>query len=108
MISKSFTSKIICYKKGDHFLAVALDFDLMDQGICMIEALQRLESNIQSYLKVCIEDNETDDEIYRKAPQKYFDLLELFQELDNKKKDSMSGQRTFNTKDIVKHTCSRV
>ncbi|MBI5753972.1 hypothetical protein HZA40_02400 [Candidatus Peregrinibacteria bacterium] len=103
-----FTSKIICYKKDQLFLAVALNFDLISEGSSMPEALTRLDNNVKSYLVMCLEDNETDEQIYRKAPKKYFDMYELFRELDEKREDKFLGQMTFNNAQIVKHSCNLV
>ena len=105
-MKRSFTTKIICYKKNDQFLAVALNFDLIDEGDCMGEALSRLEENIVSYLIMCVKEKENDESIYRKAPKKYFDLHGLFVELQGKKAENkFLGELTFNRDKLVKHTC---
>lgn len=109
MASRSFRSKVICYKKDDCFLAVALDFDLMVQGKTMGEAMDRIDDNIRSYLKMCLEDNEIDKQIYRRASKKYYDLYDLFLELGKKRtekgktryKEQCLANLTFNKASLV-------
>jgi len=84
MKSRIFKDRIIAYKKTDKFLAVSLEFDLLAEGKDMIQALKRLHDATTGYLKTCYEDNETDKEIYRKAPKKYQDMYDLFMELSEK------------------------
>lgn len=85
MKKKTFHAREIVYKKESRFLAVSLDFDLMAEGFTMGEALDRLHDGTVGYLSMCCKGNESDKEIYRKAPKKYFDMHELFRELDAKK-----------------------
>ena len=108
-MKRNFSTKVICYKKNNKFLAVALDFDLLDEGNCIGEALAKLEENIISYLRMCIKENENDKNIYRKAPKKYYDLYELFIELqkkhEEKNKNKFLGELSFNRENLDKHTC---
>ncbi len=88
MPTRFFKDRIIAYKKGEKYLAVSLEFDLMADGKTIKQSLDRLHDATSGYLQVCCEDNETDEEIYRQAPKKYQDLYKLFVELtENKKKD---------------------
>ncbi|MCK5472258.1 hypothetical protein KAI54_03670 [Candidatus Gracilibacteria bacterium] len=78
--------RVIAYKKGDIYLAVSLEFDLLAEGKTIKEALDRLHDAVLGYLKICCSDNELDEEIYRKAPKKYQNLYDLFIEIDAKKR----------------------
>ena len=80
-----FKDRIIAYKKGDIYLAVSLEFDLLAEGNTIKEALDRLDDATKGYLKMCCLDGEPDSEVYRKAPKKYQSIYELFVELDKKK-----------------------
>lgn len=86
MSTRFFKDKIIAYKQGEKYLAVSLEFNLMAEGKTIKESLDRLHDATSGYLQICCEDNETDEEIYRKAPKKYQDLYQLFVELTEKKK----------------------
>ena len=86
MSSRFFRDRIIAYKKGGTYLAVSLEFDLLTEGCSIKEALERLHDATFGYLQTCYQENETDNEIYRKAPKKYQDLYELFIELSEKKR----------------------
>lgn len=112
MLSKMFKDRIVAYKKGDKYLAVSLEFDLLAEGTSIIQAIKRLNDATIGYLKMCCEDNEPDSEIYRKAQKKYQDIYYLFIELSSKKikkddekkkeielmkKETLSVQRTYNT-----------
>jgi hypothetical protein len=103
MASRSFKTRVIAYRKSDGFIAVALDFDLLDEGGSLSESLCRLEKNINSYLIACLEDKETDEEIYRQSPKKYQQMYEMFQEWQQEKKweDKMLGVQSFNSKQLV-------
>jgi hypothetical protein len=76
-MKRTFVARQIAYKKGSKFLAVCLDFDLIAEGKTMGEAIDRLRDAILGYLVMSIKDNEKDEEIYRKAPKKYFDLAQI-------------------------------
>lgn len=105
-MKRNFTTKIICYKKKEGFIAVALDFDLIDEGGSLSEALSRLEENILGYLKMCLNEEETDKNIYRKAPKKYFDLYDLFVDLKKKQTpNKFSGELTFKRDKLDEYTC---
>lgn len=95
MFMRSFNSKIIGYKKGEYFIAVALEFDIVTQGDTLMEALNNLNDAVKGYLLVGIQDNETDEQIYRKAPKKYFDLYNLFLEFDEDKRKSRKYEDRF-------------
>lgn len=71
MLERFFKDRIIAYKKNTTYLAVSLEFDLMAEGKSIRQALERLYDATSGYLQMCCEDNETDEEIYRKAPKKY-------------------------------------
>src|SRR4030042_6241728 len=115
MTSRIFRDRIIAYKKGNKYLAVSLEFDLLAEGDSLIQSLERLLDATSGYLKMCCEENEPDTEIYRKAEKKYQDLYELFVELTEKKskkeaekkkekelreKGIFSSQLTYNTKEL--------
>ena len=86
MSSGFLKDRVVAYKKGDAYLAVSLEFDLLAQGKTIKEALDRLHDAVLGYLETCCMDNESDEEIYRKAPKKYQSLYDLFVELDSKKR----------------------
>jgi hypothetical protein len=104
MQRKKFTSQLVAYKKGNVFIAVALDFDLFVEGSSLGNALNMLDESIRGYLIMCIEDGESDDQIYRKAPQKYFDIRSLIideakkvrKTATNKVKEPFFGTTTIN------------
>jgi hypothetical protein len=101
MKQRIFKVREIAYKKGSKFLAVSLDLDLMAEGETMGQAIDRLREATDGYLKMCCKDGESDKEIYRKAPQKYFDLYELFRELDGKSEkkpiENFVGKATYHS-----------
>ncbi|MFA5829050.1 MAG: hypothetical protein WC843_00935 [Candidatus Gracilibacteria bacterium] len=100
MKHRIFTVREIAYKKDSKFLAVSLDLDLMAEGKTMGQAIDRLREATIGYLSMCCKDNESDKEIYRKAPKKYFDLYELFKELNEKSTsktiENFVGKATYN------------
>lgn len=105
MKQRIFHAREIVYKKGDRFLAISLDFDLMAEGFTMGEALDRLHDATIGYLSMCYKEKESDKEIYRKAPKKYFDMYELFKELDAKKKkrpfaENFIGKATYSSSQL--------
>ncbi|HBB02460.1 MAG: hypothetical protein US89_C0012G0037 [Candidatus Peregrinibacteria bacterium GW2011_GWF2_38_29] len=110
-MKRIFTTKVICYKKNDKFIAVALDFDLLDEGDCMVKALSNLHENIISYLKMCVKEHESDKNIYRKAPKKYYDICDLFVELqkkhEEKNENKFLGNLSFNSEHFDKHACCK-
>jgi len=71
MTSRIFKDRIIAYKKDDKYLAVSLEFDLLAEGDSIMKSLKRLNDATLGYLKMFIEDDEPDFEIYRKAPKKF-------------------------------------
>jgi hypothetical protein len=77
MSLRFFRDRVIAYKNNNNYLAVSLEFDLLAEEDNMQKALERLYCARDGYLKLCYEDNETDEEIYRKASKKYFDKLSL-------------------------------
>lgn len=81
-----FKDRVIAYKKGNIYLAVSLEFDLLSEGKTIKETLDRLYDATFGYLKNCCLENEPDEEVYRKASKKYQKLYELFVELDGKKR----------------------
>ncbi len=85
MKNSSFQSRVFVYKKKNLFVGVALDFDLIVQGKNMVEALERLNDGVRTYLRMCTDENESDQEIYRKAPNKYFKLYDFLLDLQKKK-----------------------
>lgn len=85
MKDRVFAVREIAYRKDSGFLAVSLDLDLIAEGHTMGQAIDRLHEATIGYLSVCFKDKESDKEIYRKAPKKYFDLYDLFKELDDKR-----------------------
>lgn len=100
MKKRIFHAREIVYKKGGRFLAISLDFDLMAEGFTMGEALDRLHDATLGYLSMCLKENENNKEIYRKAPKKYFDMYELFKELDERKQkgkivENFVGEATY-------------
>lgn len=112
MRSRMFKDRIIAYKKGDLYLAVSLEFDLLAEGNSIMQAVKRLRDATIGYLEMCCKDNESDSEIYRKAPKKYQDVYDLFIELSKKgakgndqkkkekklmEKETSSLQFTYNT-----------
>ena len=103
MKNRIFKVREIAYKKDMKFLAVSLDLDLMAEGKTMGQAIDRLREATIGYLTMCCKDNESDKEIYRKAAKKYFDMYDLFKELDEKKKnktkpvENFIGKATYNT-----------
>jgi hypothetical protein len=107
MKHRTFTVREIAYKKDSKFLAVSLDLDLMAEGKTMGQAIDRLREATVGYLNMCCKDNEPDKEIYRKAPKKYFDLLDLFKELDEKKKGKSKTIENFVGKATYNHSISQ-
>ncbi len=105
MKQRIFKVREIAFKKNSKFLAVSLDLDLMAEGNTMGQAIDRLREATVGYLSMCCKDNESDKEIYRKAPKKYFDLYELFKELDEKKKtknvENFIGKNTYNSSNLA-------
>ena len=108
MKKRVFHTRIIAYKKKDIYIGVALDFDLVVQGDSIQQALQHLHESITGYLLMCVEDNESHEQIYRPAPKKYFDLHSLFLELQAKGKttkpkykESFLGTLEFNKKNLT-------
>ncbi len=109
MKPRSFQTRIISYKKDKLYLGVALDFDLLVQGASMGKVMERLDDCITSYLIECVNDNEKEEDIYRRAPKKYFDIYELFLDLEKKAKskevekykDKFLGTRTFSEKSLA-------
>ena len=107
MKSRSFSTRIIAYKKGDHYLGVALDFDLMVQSESLEQALYELKSCIESYLITCVQENESDEDIYRVATKKYQNLHGLFVELQMKNERSKGhienylGTLSYNQKELA-------
>ena len=83
---RTFKSKVIAYKKGNKYISCSLDFDLFAEGDNIQQSLERLYDAIRGYLKVSLEDNETDEEIYRSAPKKYHNLYDIFTDLINKQR----------------------
>ena len=115
MSPRIFKDRILAYKKGETYLAVSLEFDLMAEGNSIEQAFDRLQDATAGYLKMCCNDNEPDSEIYRKAPQKYQNIYDLFIELSKKKrkreseekkeeqlreKETSTIQRTYNTQNL--------
>lgn len=88
MSSRIFKTRLIVYRKNDYYLAIALDFDLMDQGSTFAETLGRLDKNIRSYLSACLVEGESDTEIYRQASKKYQDMFDMFEEWEKNKRNS--------------------
>lgn len=105
MAGKVFTSKVIAYKKDDRFIAVALNFDLVVEGETMGQAIDYLDESVIGYLKMCLEDGESNAEIYRDAPQKYFKMYDLFLELEEQDKVKYGkqylGMAKFDKKELV-------
>ncbi len=83
---RTFKSKVIAYKKGDRYISCSLAFDMFAEGNSIQQSLERLDDAIRGYLKVSLEDNETDEEIYRQAPKKYHNLYDIFTDLINKRR----------------------
>lgn len=105
MQARFFIAREMVYPKDSKYLAVSLDFDLFAEGSTKGEALDRLREASIGYLSVCLEDNEPDEKIYRKAPKKYIDIYDLLKELDeNKKKNSLTGfagQEVYNERELT-------
>ena len=106
-MKRTFHSKVIAYRKDDAFLAVALDFDILAEGYTMGDALDKLQDAINGYLAMCLADKESDKEIYRKTEKKYFDIYNLFEELDDKKAqkeliklDGFAGLKVYNPTEL--------
>jgi hypothetical protein len=91
-MNKIFQTRVVIYKKDNLYLGVALDFDLLVQGKSPSQTMARLDDCIGSYLKMCLKDNESDEEIYRKASKKYFDVYNLFLDLQKQKVKSKKEQ----------------
>ena len=115
MPPRIFKDRIIAYKKGGNYLAVSLEFDLLAEGNSIMQAFERLQDATAGYIKMCCDDNEPDNKMYRKSPQKYQNMYDLFIELsekkrkketEKKKEEAMSEkeisamQRTYNTQNI--------
>ena len=103
MRTRTFRDRVIAYKKGDKYLAVSLEFDLLAEGKNVMQALERLHDASSGYLQMCCKDNETDEEIYRKAPKKYQDMYHLFVELsekDRKKEGEKKKEKALMAKEI--------
>lgn len=101
---RTFTVRQIVYKKDSKYLAVSLDLDLLAEGKTMGEAMDSLHEASIGYLTMCLQDNESDEIIYRKAPKKYFDLYELFKELDAKKsqvKENFIGKAIYKSSEFI-------
>lgn len=93
MASRIFKDRIIAYKKGKKYLAVSLEFDLLAEGKTIIQALERLHEATSGYLEMCCQENESDSEIYRKAPKKYQNIYDLFVDLSEKKRKKEEEKR---------------
>lgn len=93
MPQRIFKDRIIAYKKEGTYLAISLEFDLLAEGNSIVQAFKRLHDATEGYLKMCCEDNESDAEIYRKAPQKYQNMYDLFIELTEKKRKKQSEKK---------------
>ncbi len=83
---RTFKDRVIVYKKGQKYISASLEFDILAEGKNPIQAIERLYEATSGYLEMCCKDNESDDEIYRKAPKKYQDMYNLFVELAEKKR----------------------
>lgn len=81
MPKRYFQDRIVVYKDEGQYVAVSLEFDLFAEGDNPMITLKRLFDATIGYLKVCIEDNEPDMVIYRKAPKKYQDMFDKSQTL---------------------------
>ena len=95
MKPRTFHTRVIAYKKGDIYLGVALDFDLLVQGDSLNEALVELKNGITSYLMSCMKDNEADEKIYRTAPKKYLRLHDLFLDLQKNQEQSKQYEENY-------------
>lgn len=102
-MKRTFTAREIVYKKNSKYLAVSLDFDLFAEGSTSGEAMDRLHEASVGYIIMSCEDNESDENIYRKAPKKYFDIYELLKELDEKKKKitGFAGRVVYNPRELI-------
>lgn len=104
---RTFTAREMVYRKGSKYLAVSLDFDLFAEGSTLGEAMDRLREASIGYITISCKDGERDEEIYRLAPKKYFDVYELLKELDEKKKklekiqDGFTGKTTYNSQKVA-------
>lgn len=93
MPTRFFKDRVIAYKKGGCYLAVSLEFDLLAEGDSIKQALDHLYEATSGYLKMCCLDEESDEEIYRKAPEKYQSIYGLFVELDAKKRKRLEEKK---------------
>ena len=94
MSLRFFRDRVIAYKKGEIYLAVSLEFDLLAEGGSIEEALKRLYDATIGYINTCCSDGEVDREIYRKAPKKYQTMYELFVELNKKERKKEEEKKT--------------
>ncbi|MBD3330265.1 hypothetical protein GF354_01910 [Candidatus Peregrinibacteria bacterium] len=104
MKARTFVDKVIAYKKEKIYIAVSLEFDLIAEGKSIMQALERLHDATSGYLEMCCKDNETDEEIYRKAPKKFQDMYDLFVELSEKKRkrdDEKLKEKKFREKETL-------
>lgn len=88
-----FKDKIIAYKKGEKYIAVSLEFDLIAEGKDIMSALSRLRDSTEGYLEMCCKENEPDSEIYRKAPTKYQKIYDLFVDISKNEHNVSSSKR---------------
>ncbi|MFH1534138.1 MAG: hypothetical protein ABID64_04370 [Nitrospirota bacterium] len=93
MKTRTFADRVIAYKKDHNYLAVSLEFDLLAEGNSIMQALERLHDATSGYLEMCCKEEESDEEVYRKAPKKYQDMYDLFVELSEKKRKKETEKR---------------
>ena len=78
-MKKVFPAQEMAFKEKDgSFYAVSMSFGLFAEGETAEEALKRLSEATIGYLKMCLEGNEKDKDIYRGVPKEYNKMYDLF------------------------------
>lgn len=74
MGQRIFKDRIVSFKEKGIYIAVSLNFYIVAEADDLDTAIERLKDATLGYLEVCLEDNESDELIYRPAPEEYQDM----------------------------------
>jgi len=66
-------------EKPNYYIGVCLEFDLIQEGKTIPEAMEKIKSASISYLKTVIKFNMDDDLLNRMAPKEYWEKFKIFQ-----------------------------
>lgn len=79
MKSHFYPAKEFVFQQTDgSYYAVSLSFGLFAEGETSEEAITHLKHATIGYLMMCFQENESEEEIYRGAPQEYVKMYEEF------------------------------